>query len=312
MELIDTPWLILFFSLCIVILLWVSHYQNNTSSSSVRASKSAQLSNSVSENLTSENASSVNPPPSLYMYPNEIKPGQPANVDRARIAGDRLGPLDPAIYQPPTVAPSGGIFSKPNLSGLSATDIIAKPNEAGLRQLGSVKIPVDYLPLPHNPALAPFQTPNFASEGLLVDAFYKKQPLVLEGAIPKPILVTGDKDVPLYNPAPGEQPPAYERSMKAGSLTTSQYQPDYWTYSGEKIQNGGNWGGILAYEPNAAPSAAYPNPRLEPAEHGWYPNENPNSNSIGIPALPARKDDLRMGLGVPAYQGAFVNERVPM
>jgi len=287
MELIDGPWIILFLSLIIVICLWISHSQKQYFTNPII--------------------------PNLDTYPAKIQPGQPPYVDTSRVSGDRLGPLDPSIYYPPTVAPSGTIQAPPSLSGtLSATNIEPQPNLTGLSHLGKVKIPIDYLPLPYNPALANVNTPNFTSEGLRVDAFFKKQPLLVEGAIPLPILQTPAGDIPLYNPKPGEQPPSYERSMKAGALTSSQYQPDYWTYSNEKIQNGGNWGGILGYEPNASPEAAYPNPRLFPASHGYYPNENPNTNSIGIPKLPAKKDDLRMGLGIPAYQGSFVNERVPM
>lgn len=307
MELIDAPWIILFLTFCIVIFLWIS--KTNKHSNPIK-----NIGSLLTSPVQAKQASSVEPlfqPNSLNQYQMKLQPGQPSNVDTERVAGDRLGPLDPAIYQPPTLVPSGSNQEQPNLNGLSVSGERRQPNEKGLAHLGVPRIPIDYLPIPHNPSLENYQTPNFTSEGLRVDAFYKQQPFVLEGSIPKPIVITQEGKVPVYHPEKGVQPPQYERSMKPGALTTSQYQPDYWTYNNDRIQNGGNWGGILAYEPTGV-DAAYPNPRLFPSVHGYYPNENPNSNKIGIPALEASRDDLRMGLGVPAYQGAFVNERMPM
>jgi hypothetical protein len=317
MDLIDTPWLILFISFTIVFILWFSTRNNNTSTlfnneevAIKNNNKDISLNASSSSSVSSMKSSFI--PNSLSYYPSMVQPGQPSNVDQSRVAGDRLGPLDPAIYQPPTIAPSGAEPKPVYKNNLSISGQLTQPNKKDLEQLTPPRIPVDYLPLPYNPALPNCQTPNFTSENLRVDAFYKKQPLVIDGSIPKPILITQSGEEEIYQQTPGEQPPAYERGIKAGALSTSQYSTDYWLYQNEKIQNGGNWGGILGYEPNAAPEAAYPNGRIFPSTHGYYPNENPNSNRIGIPSLPSYKDDLRMGLGIPAYQGAFVNERTPM
>lgn len=250
----------------------------------------------------------------LVVSQSEFQKLLPPNVDPARISGDRKAPLDPAMPYPPTVAPSGASQKPPHIAGVPAQKVLPQPNAHGLSQLGPVKIPTDYLPLPQQPDLKNYNTPNFAPEGLRVDAFFKKQPLAMDGGIPLPevVLPCGTKRPAMVLPSRRTNLTANERGMKAGSLSSAQYQPNHWMYEGEKIQNGGSWGGIVAYEPTAVPDAVYSNPRLTPAEHGYYPNENPNTNNLGIPALPAHKDDLRMGLGIPAYQGAFVNERVPM
>lgn len=237
------------------------------------------------------------------VYESKIHPGQPSNVDRSRITGDRLGPLDPANPIPPTVIPSH--VTNPNLPAnppIQEQQSI-KPEATNLL---APRIPIDYLPLPMNPLEPLYQTPNFDSEALPVAAFFKTNPLDMEGimAVSKQKNVMGEAAK-----APAE--PKWRRSVAAGALTTNMYRPDYWNYQDELVMNGGDFGGITPSEPGSGIFGAYPSARLNDNSSGYYPGVNPNTNSVGLPHIEHRKDDLRMGLGIPSRQAEMINQRLP-
>lgn len=127
-------------------------------------------------------------------------------------------------------------------------------------------------PLPEPNSPPEHQISNFKPEGLHISNFYKQQPL-----------------------------PSQPDKQKENS--DNKYDPDYWNYSNDLVMNGETLKGIIPNELDIPIYATFPNTK---------PFPNPNENSFGIPHLPEYKDDLRMGMGIPAFQGSFVNQRSPM
>lgn len=187
---------------------------------------------------------------------------------------------------------------------LTEATLLSKEIEIPIN-LSVPRIPVDYTPLPINPAEQDYyQTPNFDSETLPLSAFFKQNPVNININTNAEEKKGGEM---------GEMPevPEWKRSILAGALTSdmTMHQPDYWNYRDDLVMNGGDFGGITPHEPGTGVFGAYPNARLNDNSSGYYPGVNPNTNSVGLPYIEHRKDDLRMGMGIPSRQAEMITLR---
>lgn len=100
--------------------------------------------------------------------------------------------------------------------------------------------------------------------------------------------------------------PNESNAIESGPLHMA---PDMWNYRNESMMNGGTFGTIVPHEPVASVEASYRSTRFIPRAR--YPEPSANNNMVDIPPQDELTDDLRMGLGIPAHQASYINQRYP-